>query len=74
MQNIKTTKCCTLKLATAAKSHAHTLTFVSQKHRVALWQEKGHLAQSLTLWRIGELISAKVLLQNVENEETLICC
>lgn len=58
----------------ASKSHAHTLTFVSQKHGVTLWQEKRHLAQSLTLWRMGELISAKVLLQNVENEETLICC
>lgn len=74
MQSIKTTKCCTLKLATAAQSRAHNLTFVSQKHGVALWQEKGHLARSLTTWRMGELVSAKVLLQNVENEETLICC
>lgn len=65
-KNIKTVIPCILKPAVVAKSHVPTLTFTSQRHRVALWQGEGRLMQGLIMRRMGELLSAKVLLQKTE--------
>ena len=71
-KNLKTSVCCTLKFATVAKSHAQALTFISPKHRAALWHDKGQLAQSLVTWRMGELTSERSLLQELGNEDATI--